>query len=113
MLGFEWIEENGRSMWWPSACPPPLGPPDTTNESVGSKILCEAKSIADSLTALPVYVTNTIVTNAYGIEIEGRTAVNYSMRLVASQPCYLAWPEHRSTLPASCESLGASKLRMI
>lgn len=88
----------------------PPGPPDTTKDSVGSKILCEAKSIVDSLIALPFYNTNTIVTNiAYGIEIEGRTAVIFSMRLVASQQCYLAWPEHRFTLPATGESLGAFK----
>ncbi|KAG0362083.1 hypothetical protein BG005_006740 [Podila minutissima] len=87
----------------------PPGPPDTTKDSVGSKILCEAKSIVDSLTALP-HNTNTILTNiAYGIEIEGRTAVIFSMRLVASQPCYLAWPEHRFTLPATGEGLGAFK----
>ncbi|KAF9304763.1 hypothetical protein BGZ74_000640 [Mortierella antarctica] len=87
----------------------PPGPPDTTKDSVGSKILCEAKSIVDSLTALP-HSTNTILTNiAYGIEIEGRTAVIFSMRLVASQPCYLAWPEHRFTLPATGEGLGAFK----
>ncbi|KAF9318074.1 hypothetical protein BG006_003256 [Podila minutissima] len=88
----------------------PPGPPDTTKDSVGSKILCEAKSIVDSLTALPVHNTNTILTNiAYGIEIEGRTAVIFSMRWVASQPCYLAWPEHRFTLPATGEGLGAFK----
>ncbi|KAG0321854.1 hypothetical protein BG000_003079 [Podila horticola] len=88
----------------------PPGPLDTTKDSVGSKILCEAKSIVDSLVALPFYNTNTIVTNiAYGIEIEGRTAVIFSMRLVASQQCYLAWPEHRFTLPATGESFGAFK----
>ncbi|KAF9206821.1 hypothetical protein BGZ59_011480 [Podila verticillata] len=79
----------------------------TTKDVVGSKILCEAKAIVDGLT-LSLQGT-TIGTSAYGIEIEGCTAVIFSMHLVAFRQCYVAWPEHRFTLPATGETVGEFK----